>query len=49
MVIATTMQNHKIVYKNKEIEFKIIKTARRKTSEIVIKYDDVFIRTQFSK
>jgi predicted metal-dependent hydrolase len=49
MVIATTMQKHKIVYKNKEIEFNIIKTARRKTSEIVIKYDDVFIRTPFSK
>lgn len=49
MVITTTIQKHKIVYKNKEIEFNIIKTARRKTSEIVIKYDDVFIRTPFSK
>lgn len=43
------MEKHKIVYENKEIEFKIIKTARRKTSEIVIKYDDVFIRAPFSK
>ena len=49
MVMTTTIQKHKIVYKNKEIEFKIIKTARRKTSEIVIKSDDVFIRTPFSK
>lgn len=43
------IQKHKIVYKNKEIKFKIIKTTRRKTSEIVIKYDDVFIRTPISK
>ena len=43
------MQKHKIVYKNKEIRFTIIKTHRRKTSEIVIRYDDVFIRTPNSK
>lgn len=43
------IQKHKIVYKNKEIKFKIIKTARRKTSEIVIKHDDVSIRTPISK
>lgn len=44
----TFIRTHKIVYKNKEIEFKIIKTARRKTSEIVVKYDDVFIRAPIS-
>ncbi len=49
MTTTTTMKKHKIVYGNTEIEFKIIKTARRKTSEIVIKYDDVFIRAPFSK
>ncbi|MDQ6724056.1 MAG: M48 family metallopeptidase, partial [Thermoproteota archaeon] len=45
----STIQNHKIVYKNHEIEFKIIKTGRKKTSEITVKYDDVLIRTPFSK
>lgn len=45
----TITQKHKIVYENKEIEFKIIKTNRIKTSEIVVKYDDVFIRTPKSK
>ena len=49
MTPNTTVLKHKIIYKNKELEFKIIKTARRKTSEIVIKYDDVFIRTPSSK
>jgi predicted metal-dependent hydrolase len=42
-------QNHKIVYKNGEINFKVIKTKRRKTSEIVIKFNEVLIRTPFSK
>lgn len=45
----STIQNHKIVYKNHEIEFKIIKTGRKKTSEITVKYDDILIRTPFSK
>jgi predicted metal-dependent hydrolase len=46
---AAIIQRHKIVYRDSEIQFKIIKTSRRKTSEIIIKYDDVFIRTPFSK
>ena len=48
-MIVSTFQKHKIIYKNKEIEFKIIKTARKKTSEITVKYDDVLIRAPFSK
>ena len=43
------IQKHKIVHKNSEIDFKIIKTRRRKTSEIVIKFDGVLIRAPFSK
>jgi predicted metal-dependent hydrolase len=43
------IQKHKIVYKNNEIEFQIIKTARKKTSEITVKYDDILIRAPFSK
>ena len=46
---GSTIQKHKIVYKNHEIEFKIIKTGRKKTSEITVKYDDILIRTPFSK
>ena len=42
-------QEHKIVYKNKEIGFKIIKTSRKKTTEIAIQYDDIFVRTPISK
>jgi predicted metal-dependent hydrolase len=42
-------ERHRIVYKNNEIDFKIIKTGRRKTSEIVIKFDEVLIRAPFSK
>jgi predicted metal-dependent hydrolase len=45
----TITEKHKIVYKNNEIDFKIIKTRRRKTSEIVVKFDEVLIRTPFSK
>ncbi len=48
-MIVSIVQKHKIIYKNKEIEFKIIKTARKKTSEITVKYDDVLIRAPFSK
>jgi predicted metal-dependent hydrolase len=43
------IQKHKIVYKNNEIEFQIIKTARKKTSEITVKYDDILVRAPFSK
>ncbi len=42
-------QEHKILYKNKEIGFKIIKTSRKKTSVITIQYDDIFVRTPLSK
>jgi predicted metal-dependent hydrolase len=49
LVGTEIIQKHKIVYKDNEIKFKIIKTSRRKTSEIIIKYDNVFIRTPFSK
>ena len=42
-------ERHKIVYKNNEIDLKIIKTGRRKTSEIVIKFDEVLVRAPFSK
>jgi predicted metal-dependent hydrolase len=45
----SAVQKHKIVYKNNEIEFQIIKTARKKTSEIMVKYDDILIRAPFSK
>src|SRR6476620_7889525 len=48
-MIVSIVQKHKIIYKNKEIEFKIIKTARKKTSEITVKYDDILIRAPFSK
>ena len=46
-MIVSIVQKHKIIYKNKEIEFKIIKTARKKTSEITVKYDDVLISSIF--
>jgi predicted metal-dependent hydrolase len=49
LVGTEIIQKHKIVYKENEIKFKIIKTSRRKTSEIIIKYDNIFIRTPFSK
>jgi predicted metal-dependent hydrolase len=42
-------QKHKIVYKNNQIDFKIVQTRRRKTSEIIVKFDEVLIRTPFSK
>jgi predicted metal-dependent hydrolase len=45
----STIQKHKIIYKNKEIEFKILKTSRKKTSEISVKYDDILVKTPFSK
>ncbi len=48
-MIFLANQKHKIVYKNNEIEFQIIKTARKKTSEITVKYDDILIRAPFSK
>ncbi len=44
-----TIQKHKIIYKNKEIEFKILKTTRKKTSQITVKYDDILVKTPFSK
>ncbi len=44
-----TFQEHTIIYKNKEIDFKIIKTSRKKTSEITIQFDDIFVRTPLSK
>lgn len=40
---------HTITYKNKEIDFKIIKTSRKKTTEITIQFDDIFVRTPLSK
>ena len=43
------IQKHKIIYKNKEIEFRILKTTRKKTSEITIKYEDILVKTPFSK
>src|ERR671920_2261173 len=44
-----TIQKHKIIYKNEEIEFKILKTTRKKTSEIRVRYDDILVKTPFSK
>ena len=32
-MIVSIFQKHKIIYKNKEIEFKIIKTARKKLAK----------------
>ena len=43
------IQKHIIIYKNKEIEFRILKTTRKKTTEITIKYDDILVKTPFSK
>jgi predicted metal-dependent hydrolase len=42
-------QIHKFSCRNSEIEFRIIKTAKRKTTEIIIKYGDVIIRAPASK
>ncbi len=48
-MIISAIQIHRIVYKNNEIEFKIVKTGRMKTSEIIVKHDHVTIRTPLSK
>lgn len=41
--------NHKIIYNNNVLEFQIIRTQRRiKTSEILIEYGNVYVRTSTS-
>ncbi|MDQ4072963.1 MAG: M48 family metallopeptidase [Thermoproteota archaeon] len=42
-------QIHRIVYKNNEIKFRIIKTSKRKTTEIIIRYGDILVRAPVSK
>lgn len=49
MTTYCLIKNHKILYKDNEIEFDILKTARKKTCEITIKYDDILVKAPFSK
>ena len=40
---------HKIKYGNSVIEYSVIKSNRRKTSQIMVDGEEVIIRTPFSK
>jgi predicted metal-dependent hydrolase len=49
MTTSCLIKKHRIFYKNNEIEFDILKTRRKKTCEISIKYDEILVKAPFSK
>ena len=49
MTTACLIKKHRVFYKNNEIEFDILKTPRKKTCEISIKYDEILVKAPFSK
>jgi predicted metal-dependent hydrolase len=49
MTTSCLIKKHRIFYKNNEIEFDILKTPRKKTCEISIKYDEILVKAPFSK
>ncbi|MGN6613921.1 MAG: YgjP-like metallopeptidase domain-containing protein, partial [Candidatus Nitrosocosmicus sp.] len=49
MTTACLIKKHKVFYKNNEIEFDILKTSRKKTCEITIKYTEILVKAPFSK
>ncbi|MGN6346745.1 MAG: M48 family metallopeptidase [Candidatus Nitrosocosmicus sp.] len=49
MTTACLFKKHKVFYKNNEIEFDILKTSRKKTCEITIKYTEILVKAPFSK
>jgi predicted metal-dependent hydrolase len=49
MTAPCLIKKHRVFYKNNEIEFDILKTPRKKTCEISIKYDEILVKAPFSK
>jgi predicted metal-dependent hydrolase len=49
MTTSCLIKKHRVFYKNNEIEFDILKTPRKKTCEISIKYDEILVKAPFSK